>query len=389
MEEIIDGNFVEIADTAGSEAPQEQVPATRPFMSVLIPAYNCRNEIERLLDSIVIQGWDKDRLEVIICEDRNSTDNFMELVTPYYDKLNIKYYQTEERDIHCPGNTRKDALTHATGEWVTFIDNDDAFDEGAFDMVARHIAKTGEHRMVFTIFHEWIDDKYIDKSQNPNATGGYGRTFDGNTWLHGNWYNLDWLIEKNIHFKENLESHEDLYFNSLCMTALLGENAQYSIPEENLRGQQFAYTWIYRPNSLSRSYFSEKHYYIEVYLRDYIYSATEPWFYGVKQYCSDPKKPNPELKEFFLKQCIATLLYSFFYWEAGYYRIGDEVLPENIPFIKDLVDQICFRFKISKSEIINRVYSRPDEYMRIKQESFSGGGSFVELHTFKDFILMI
>ena len=83
------------------------------------------------------------------------------------------------------------------------------------------------------------------------------------------------------------------------------------------------------------------------------------------------------------------MLYSFFYWEAGYYRIGDKVLPENIPFIKDLVDQICFRFKISKSEIINRVYARPDEYMRIKQESFSGGGSFVELHTFKDFIMSL
>ena len=33
----------------------------------------------------------KEYLEVIICEDRNSTDNFMELVTPYYEKLNIKH----------------------------------------------------------------------------------------------------------------------------------------------------------------------------------------------------------------------------------------------------------------------------------------------------------
>jgi len=382
MEEnnILEGNFTEIDGAATAQ----EAPAQIPFMSVIIPAYNCRNEIEKLLYSIVAQNWSKDKLEVIICDD-NSTDGFMELVEPFYEQLNIKYFKTEPRDIHCPGNTRKDGLSHATGEWVTFIDNDDVFDNGAFDMIENHIKTTGETRMVFTIFHEWIDKKWVQEG----TKWGYGRDFDGNTWLHGNWYNRAWLKKFNIDFKENLESHEDLYFNSMCTTALLSEGVSYSIPAENLNteNRKYAYTWVYRPNSLSRSYFSETHYYIEVYLRDYIYSATEPWLYGYRLYCQNGQ--NPELREFFIKQCVATILYTFFYWEAGYYRIGEQVLPENIPIIKDAVEQICFRFKITRTEIIQRVYARPDEYMRIKQESFSGGGSFVELHTFKDFIMSL
>ena len=57
------------------------------WLSVIIPAYNCVNTIERLLDSILDQH--DDDLEIIICDD-HSTDNFMDNVVPYTDKLNIK-----------------------------------------------------------------------------------------------------------------------------------------------------------------------------------------------------------------------------------------------------------------------------------------------------------
>ena len=37
---------------------------TMPYLSVIIPCYNCRKTIERLLDSIVANGFSKDELEV-------------------------------------------------------------------------------------------------------------------------------------------------------------------------------------------------------------------------------------------------------------------------------------------------------------------------------------
>lgn len=375
---VVDANYVDVTDVE-----------LRPFMSVVIPAYNCRAEIERLLDSIVVQNWSKENLEVIICDD-NSTDNFMELVTPYYEKLNIKYFKTEPRDIHCPGNTRKDGLSHVTGEWVTFIDNDDAFDEGAFDMIKDTIVTKNVTNMVYTIFHEYIPEQFINRELDPNTPAGYGRDMTGNTWLHGNWYNMQWLKDNNIDFKENLESHEDLYFNSLCMATLMVQGTNYTIPDANASevGRKYAYTWIFRPNSLSRGYFSTEHYYIETYLSDYIYSATEPWKHFASIYCQNDQ--NPEFRIACLQQCLFTLMYAFFYWEAGYYRLGPEkILPNNINVIRDTVDQICFRFKITKSDIIAFVYSNPAQYQVIKNESFTGGGAFIELHTFRDFILSL
>ena len=156
------------------------------WLSVLIPAYNCSNTIGRLLDSIIIQ--DDPDIEVIICDD-HSTDNFMDQVVPYADKLNIKYFKTTPRDLHCPGNTRFDAWHHATGEWITFIDNDDMFEPGAFKRVKDEIETYNEERFVFTTFRDYIveDDTYM-------------QVFDGITWMHGKWYNRQWLIDEGIDF---------------------------------------------------------------------------------------------------------------------------------------------------------------------------------------------
>ena len=56
------------------------MPTTNPYLTVIIPAYNCSGTIERLMDSIVANGFSKDELEVIVCDDK-STDNFLSLVT--------------------------------------------------------------------------------------------------------------------------------------------------------------------------------------------------------------------------------------------------------------------------------------------------------------------
>ena len=106
-------------------------------LSIVIPCYNCESTIGRLLDSILANDLHKDLYEVIICNDK-STDNFLDIVKTYEDKMNIVYCETT-REFHCPGNTRQAALPYIKGDWFTFIDNDDMFEPDAFKAVFKYI----------------------------------------------------------------------------------------------------------------------------------------------------------------------------------------------------------------------------------------------------------
>lgn len=338
------------------------------FLSVIIPAYNCADYIQALLNSIVIQNWNKEDIEVIICDD-NSTDGFMQKVKPYYDKLNIYYYKTASRSIHCPGNTRLDAWHHATGEWMTFIDHDDEFEPGAFD-IFKECVDAGETRMVFCKFRQYNSEQQ-----------SYGKVFNSITWMHGKFYNVNWIKSIGIDFKENLQSHEDLYFNTLCLGALTAMGKKWTMPIEDEQHDEISrcvYKWNARRSSLSRSFFNEKHYYIEVYFKDYLYAASEPWFI-----CYNTFKNN---SDFYRNQIITILLFGYFYIQGAMWRLGDEIMPENHKYMKDMVERVMALFHCTRTDIVGIAMSSPEIYNKIKLECYNGCGHFVEMISFRDYI---
>lgn len=338
----------------------------QPFFSIIIPAYNCRKTICRLLDSIYDNGMEKDDYEVIICNDR-STDNFLELVVPYEEKMNIIHCETT-REFHCPGNTREAALKYTTGTWITFIDNDDMFELYTFSTVRNFLEGNKIKYMICSNFREW----------NPN-TLKYTREFIGeqtDTWLHGKFFNRKNLIEKfDIHFMDDLFSHEDVYFNSTVLGNLIGNGEDY------IYCDFFTYKWVTNPESLSRSYFSTDHFYIETYLNDYIYGASEPYFQFFDKY--------PEKKSFYYHQIMITMLHAFFYFDSTRYRLGNKVLSYNLSYIHDFKVRICDRLGINDFDIINYIYSDPVLYDKVKHNCIIGTNNFVETQSFRDFILSI
>ena len=127
------------------------------LLSIIIPCYNCENTIERLLQSILDNKLEKENYQVIICDDK-STDNFLEKVKSFEDKMNIIYCETY-RPIHCPGNTRQAALPFIEGEWFTFIDNDDMFEPYAFKTVFKYIEEKNIQYTLCTEFREFYYEK--------------------------------------------------------------------------------------------------------------------------------------------------------------------------------------------------------------------------------------
>lgn len=93
-------------------------------ISVIIPYHNVEQYIDRTLSSLSSQTIGVENLE-IICVDDASTDNIWEHLLAWEQKYpeNILLVQCEENGRQ--GRARNIGLSHATDEWIAFIDSDD------------------------------------------------------------------------------------------------------------------------------------------------------------------------------------------------------------------------------------------------------------------------
>lgn len=336
------------------------------YFSVIIPAWNCIDTLERLLDSVVRQN--QDSLEVIFVDDK-STQDYTEILNKYSSKLNISKYETI-RNVHCPGNTRQVGLEHAKGDWITFIDNDDMFEDGIFDKVKAYIEAENIQTVVATKFREYDIEKHV-----------YTQYFDAyesmRTWLHGKWYNRKNVIDKyKAHFCEDLKSHEDVFFNVNILTHMEKEDQNlYNVLDE------YSYKWIKNPNSLSRSFSSDKYIYIEEYLTDYIYASTAPIFE-----CFKDAKEDTVGKFFAIDQLMAVLLCAYFYYQGSRYRLGAEIKEDNLLALRRLIFKIRTFTGFSFEQITDCIYANPIQYDIAKQQAEIGCGAFIEMDSFRDFM---
>ena len=334
-------------------------------LSIIIPCYNCEKTIGRTLDSILANNFPKNEYEVIICNDK-STDNFLDVVRNYENKMNIVYCETT-RDFHCPGNTRQAALSYIKGDYFTFIDNDDMFESDAFEYVFLYLSKNPDTYTLCTNFREYIyeEDKYIRDFVHDET----------DTWLHGKFFNTAKVLgEYKCHFKEDMFTHEDVYFNSWNLIHLIDEGLNYVyLPI-------FTYRWIFNKDSITRAhYFNEKHSYIETYMSDYLHGTSDPRFEMLE------KSENPDTQLWCLDQIMMALLHAYFYCQASLWKNG-ELLNSCINSIKEFKVRINEEIGLTDEGIINYIYSKPSGYNDIRQHSIEGTNLFVEVQSFQDFI---
>ena len=329
------------------------------ILSVIIPAYNCSDTIARLLESISIQ-YDDD-IEVIICDDQ-STDNFMDKVKPYYDKLNIKYYKTKNRDIHCPGNTRFDALDKATGEWIIFIDSDDMFCLNAFRSIKKAIKECDDDcNLIISNFKQY--DPKIKK---------FIPVYNSMVWLHGKIYNRKWLFENDINFKENLYMLEDMHFNNMVIANIIGCDGKIKYIDD------FTYVRIDNDKSFTNSIDTNKYKIVEIHFNDYITAFIEPTLKYLNKY--------PNSYDLFFKYIMNAYLHIYLYMQLFMNLNKDEYIKENLIYVKNILNKICNTFNVKIDDIINYIYSNPDLYNSTKNEvEFCEHCKFVEISSLYDF----
>lgn len=180
-------------------------------LSIILPVYNGGKTLNRTLDSIKKQKCSFN-YEVIIIND-NSEDDSLDIIKSYLTELPIHLLNVN-LDVHCAGNSRNLGLDCALGEWITFIDQDDEFEDNAFQTVMDIIESNHLKYICCTLLYEY--------NENTGEIVEHNDLKDNiDVWLHGKYYHKNNLLRKyNLRFKQDLKYLEDLYFNSRVIEVL-------------------------------------------------------------------------------------------------------------------------------------------------------------------------
>jgi glycosyltransferase involved in cell wall biosynthesis len=164
----------------------------KPLVSIIIPTYNRSKLLTYTLDSITKQSVSTHLMEVIVVDDGSSED-IKDIIKPYFEKLNLKYFFQEDKGYRAAA-ARNIGIKNATSPICVFLDSSLILGK---DAIKEHL-------------------KVHQEEENPCAVIGYVFGFDD----HNKNYNLlEQLIdpydpEKSLQTLKKykiLDSREPLY----------------------------------------------------------------------------------------------------------------------------------------------------------------------------------
>lgn len=180
-------------------------------LSFIIPLYNCQEWIGQCLDSIYSVDMDEGLYEVIVVDD-GSKDKGASIVEEYGSKhSNLKLIRQQNSGASAARNR---GLEVAHGEWIWFVDADDAILPEVFaDGSELRRQMDGEAEMIVFNYQKVYSD-HTDKIEDIHAV----QSIDGCEALqHGSLYLWNRLFRRssveNVRFVEGTKNIEDFYFD--------------------------------------------------------------------------------------------------------------------------------------------------------------------------------
>jgi len=154
----------------------------RPMFSIIMPTYNRRHCIEHAIDSVLNQTWQG--FELIIVDD-GSTDGTGRWIKEKYsstmDAGRIKYLKTAKSGV-C--KSRNLGLTHASNEWIAYLDSDNIMFPSFLATFARYMEDYSEH------------DTFYSSGIRSSDYAIIGQPFDYELLKKGNFIDLGGVVHK-------------------------------------------------------------------------------------------------------------------------------------------------------------------------------------------------
>lgn len=119
------------------------------LVSYIIPAYNAADTIVRCLESIRNLTLEKEDYEIIVIDDA-STDNTVSVIGKWkLDNGDCKLEIFRQMENHRQGAARNRGVKEAKGEYICFVDADDAVTEG----IVKAIRSAADNKTDMTAYH--------------------------------------------------------------------------------------------------------------------------------------------------------------------------------------------------------------------------------------------
>lgn len=125
----------------------------REKVSVIIPAYNRANYLQRAINSVLKQTLKP--YEIIVVDD-GSTDNTKEVVNSFGRK--VRYSYQENRG---PSAARNLGMKQAKGDYIAFLDSDDEWAETKIEKQIKLLRSNKKLSLVFTDMQDLKEDRSI------------------------------------------------------------------------------------------------------------------------------------------------------------------------------------------------------------------------------------
>ncbi len=133
-----------------------------PRLSVIIAAFNAETTITKCLESVLSQQTDT---ELVVVND-GSTDGTKNVLAKYEGKAKIIHLK---QNSGCVAKTRNVGLNAATGDYITFLDADDYYEEGALSKLCFYADEYGadiirfNYTMVFPSGERKVPNVHVER----------------------------------------------------------------------------------------------------------------------------------------------------------------------------------------------------------------------------------
>ncbi len=145
--------------------------SSMPLISVIVPVYNVERYIQNTLVSLDSQTF-RD-FEIIVVDD-GSQDASIKIASSHLEDSDVSWTVVEQKN-QGSGIARNTGVEASRGEWIYFLDSDDAIQPFTFGGFSRLVCAGDAPDIIFTKFQTVSEDDALKVAEKRNAITAYGR----------------------------------------------------------------------------------------------------------------------------------------------------------------------------------------------------------------------